>query len=352
MASNQTHLVAVFENLETARRAQNELLQEGFSREDVQIAANDQPRVQTASSGSSYSTEPAHEGGTHEGGISGFFHRIFGSDDQHEDRGHYSEAVNRGSAVLTVDADESDVESATEILNRYNPVNFDERVDSYSQAGKNRGPAVTGSSRGTMDDRTIPVVQEDLQIGKRTVDRGGVRVYTRVTEQPVEETVTLHEEKARVERRPVDRPATSADFDMKDEVIEVIETGEEAVVGKTARVVEEVVVGKEATDRTQTVRGSVRRTDVQVEDLPAETRQDFRDDYQTRYSGQSGSDFNTYESAYEYGYRMANDPRYKGKNWNDVENSLERGYSSSHPGSTWASINGAVRHGWDKVTGK
>ena len=49
------------------------------------------------------------------------------------------------------------------------------------------------------------------------------------------------------------------------------ETAEEAVVGKTARVVEEVVVGKTATDRTETVTDTVRRTDVEVDDLTTDT---------------------------------------------------------------------------------
>ena len=340
MTNEQTHLVAVFDDYDTARKAQNELIEEGFSRDDVHITGEDKPRVQTASSGSSYSTESAHEGG-----ISGFFHRIFGSD-EHEDRGHYAEAVNRGSAVLTVDADESDVDTATEILNRYNPVNLDERVDSYRETDATRtGIKVQG-------DLTIPVVQEEMQVGKRAVVRGGVRVYSRITETPVEETVNLHEERARVDRRPVDRPATAADFNMTDEVIEVVETSEEAVVGKTARVVEEVVVGKDSTDRKETVRDSVRRTDVQVEKISPEMDRDFRNDYQTRYGSESGADYNNYGPAYEYGYRMANDSRYKGRNWNDVESSLQSDYSSSNSGSTWDKVSGAVQHGWDKVTGK
>ena len=61
-------------------------------------------------------------------------------------------------------------------------------------------------------EMTIPVVEEDISIGKREVERGHVRIYSRVTERPVEESVRLREEKVTVERRPVDRPATDADF--------------------------------------------------------------------------------------------------------------------------------------------
>ena len=114
----------------------------------------------------------------------------------------------------------------------------------------------------------IPVVEEEIAVGKRDVERGGVRVRTEVEERPVQEQVNLREEHVRVERRPVDRPATEADINRAAQsgTIEVREKAEEAVVAKTARVVEEVVVGKEATQRTETVRDTVRRTDVEVEE--------------------------------------------------------------------------------------
>jgi uncharacterized protein (TIGR02271 family) len=113
----------------------------------------------------------------------------------------------------------------------------------------------------------VPVVEEEVRIGKREVERGGVRVRTEVSEKPVEEQVNLREEHVRVERRPVDRPATQADLNkaMTESNLEVTERAEEAVVQKNARVVEEVVLGKEQTERSETVRDTVRRTDVEVE---------------------------------------------------------------------------------------
>ena len=115
----------------------------------------------------------------------------------------------------------------------------------------------------------MPVVEEDIAIGKREVERGHVRIYSRVTEQPVEESVRLREEKVTVERRPADRPATEADFAAAGkDVIEMTEKAEEPVVTKRARVVEEVVVHKDVTEHTETVRGTERRTDVDVQREP------------------------------------------------------------------------------------
>ncbi|HYP52800.1 MAG TPA: YsnF/AvaK domain-containing protein [Pyrinomonadaceae bacterium] len=124
----------------------------------------------------------------------------------------------------------------------------------------------------------IPVVEEQLEVGKREVERGGVRVESRVTERPVEEQVHLREERVNVERRPVDRPVTNADAAFREGTIEVTERAEEAVVAKQARVVEEVVVNKEVGERTETVRDTVRRTDVDVQetDTPARRTRDDR----------------------------------------------------------------------------
>ena len=117
----------------------------------------------------------------------------------------------------------------------------------------------------------IPIVEEQLQVGKREVDRGGVRVYSHVVEKPVSADVTLRDEQILVERRPVNRVATAADFNMgQGSTIELTATGEEAVVGKTAHVVEEVVLGKTSSSRTEVIQDSVRKTEVEVENLAAD----------------------------------------------------------------------------------
>ena len=120
------------------------------------------------------------------------------------------------------------------------------------------------SLQSNEESATIPVTEEELVVGKRAVESGRVRVYGRTNERPVEQTVQLREERVNVERRAVDRPLTDADR-KDDVVIEVTELREEPVVGKHERVVEEIVVGKTADERTETVRDTVRRRDVEVE---------------------------------------------------------------------------------------
>jgi len=131
----------------------------------------------------------------------------------------------------------------------------------------NTGGTGTVTGVGTDREEVIPVTEERLAVGKREVERGRVRVRSYVVETPVEETVKLRDETVHVERRPVNRDVTDIPADaFRERTIEVTETDEEAVVAKTARVVEEVVVRKDVTEEARTVRDTVRRTEVEIED--------------------------------------------------------------------------------------
>jgi len=137
---------------------------------------------------------------------------------------------------------------------------------------------LTGQRTGTTaqgltgNEETIKVVEERLRVGKREVAQGAVRVRSYVVERPVEEQVRLHEERITVDRRPVDRATTAGDAGLfQEKTIEARATAEEAVVQKEARVVEEVGIRKEAQDRTETVRDTVRETKVEVDDQTKRT---------------------------------------------------------------------------------
>lgn len=347
MQTMNRSVVGVFEDFSTAQRVREVLISRGFSQNEIEIEsrenyASDAARGNTGLSGNVHDASG--------GGIGGFFRRLFGNDDDTYGA-RYSSAVDHGHAIVCVTtSDETRQELAADIMDSNGAVDVDERSSSWTD----NASSVTGnqSSRLAEDDvdRTIPVVREDLQVGKRMVQRGGVRIVNRITEQPVQETVTLREEHVTVDRRAVDRPATDRDFARADEVIEVTEMAEEPVVGKRTRVVEEVSVGKTATERTETVRDTVRRTDVDVQHLGGSSYDDdFRSHFQSRY-GTSGATYDTYAPAYGYGYEMASDERYKGRRWEDVETHLRSDYERRNPGGTWERMKDSVRYGWERVT--
>jgi uncharacterized protein (TIGR02271 family) len=127
-----------------------------------------------------------------------------------------------------------------------------------------------GTQRDATSEQAIPVINEALKVGKREVNRGTVRVSSRIVEEPVHEEVRLREDRVEVERRPVNTEGRTAnaigDGALQDRTIEVSEMAEEAVVAKEARVTEEVVVKKFQGERTQGVDDTVRHTEVQVDD--------------------------------------------------------------------------------------
>ncbi|RZK31230.1 MAG: DUF2382 domain-containing protein, partial [Hymenobacter sp.] len=119
------------------------------------------------------------------------------------------------------------------------------------------------------DGLTAEVIEESLQVGKRTEQTGGVRLRSRIVEKPVEASVRLREEHVTVQRKPVNRPATEADFTaFKEGDVTLTESAERAVVAKEAHVVEEVSLGKQVTEREETIHETVRNTEVDVEQIP------------------------------------------------------------------------------------
>jgi uncharacterized protein (TIGR02271 family) len=188
----------------------------------------------------------------------------------------YAEGVRRGGALVTVRASDAEVDRIVDILDDEGTVDFNERENTWRSEGWTGAGAATGatgltgraSSNSGRADEVIPVAEEELHVGKREVNRGRVRLHSRVVERPVQEQVNLREERVAVERRPVSgtTQAGIAGDPFQERTIEVEERGEEAVVSKEARVVEEVVVRKEAEQRTETVSDTVRKTEIEVED--------------------------------------------------------------------------------------
>jgi uncharacterized protein (TIGR02271 family) len=137
--------------------------------------------------------------------------------------------------------------------------------------GSDMGMRSTDQLGGMTNEERIPIVEEQLRVGKRETDRGRVRVRSYIVETPVNETVTLREEHVHVERRAVDQPLSAADDAFRERTIEAVEHGEEAVVSKEARVREELVIRKDVEQRDETISDTVRRTEVEVDDGRTDT---------------------------------------------------------------------------------
>lgn len=344
-------IVAVFDTYEEAINARQDLLDTGFSPGEIDIERHE------TTTGATTTGEPEH-GGFMEG-LRNFF--------LGEDRDYYEEASRRGHSVLTVTSSEARVDRACDILSRHNPVDLDKRAEEWRKSGwsgagyghlttagepmgATGAPRETGKTRETGttrptgkagEEESIPVVEEQLHVGKQREVRGGVRIYSRVTETPVEQDVTLREETVDVQRRKADRPASAGDI--REQTVEMTEMREEPVVRKEARVVEEVVLRKDVKERKQTVKDKVRKTEVEVQDLD----KNFRHDFEQRYAGR-GYTYDQSRAAYHYGNDLAEDPRYRGKSWTQVEPEARRLFEERNPG-LWDEFKDAVRSAYERT---
>jgi uncharacterized protein (TIGR02271 family) len=234
-----------------------------------------------------------------------------------EDRHAYGEGISRGGFLLCAQVDEDQADEAIRILDESNSVDFDQRQDEWRSSGwtgynndagaglfgsenttgigatagaqtgglatGTTGMPLTGQSSGfgtsgtegrerstTVEEERIPLIEEELRVGKREVNRGGARVRSYVREIPVHEQINLREEHVSVERRPVDQSLGTTDLNrgdmFQDRNIEMTETAEEAVVAKEARVREELVVKKTAEEHVENIDDTVRRTEVDVDE--------------------------------------------------------------------------------------
>jgi len=192
-----------------------------------------------------------------------------------KDYNHLKDGVRDGGLVVAVSGIGKNSDAVEDVFEKHSAHQIDEAQSTNREAMAAAPLAAVPAVAESVDGQAaIPVIEEELVVGKRTVDQGGVRVYRRVVEIPVEESVTLREEHVVMERRPVDRAVNASDDAFANRTIELGETAEEAVTSKNARVVEEVLVGKTASQHVEKIHDTVRKTEVEVEEIPASQKFD------------------------------------------------------------------------------
>ncbi len=294
MHDNQ--IVALYNTMSEANKARDMLVSAGVEAGSIQV---------TDKSSDTMTGGVDYESGNQ--GMWGAIRSLFMPDDEAH---AYNHAIQSGHAMVVVSpARTANREQIIHTLEASNPIDFDAKLEEWRQSGYDyQGASSTSGTQSTTVNRaegvpanyavnqttvtdnipasagmastakpmaaatgtgdTIKVMEERLRVGKREVAAGAVRVRSYVVERPVEEQVRLHEERVQIERHRVDRAVTAADAAgaFQERTIEAHATAEEAIVAKDVRVVEEIGIRKEATERTETVRDTVRKTEVDVQD--------------------------------------------------------------------------------------
>lgn len=308
-------IVAIYDTAAHAQAAVRDL-------EAANVPASDisQHAKEGSMTGTSRSTAPVHE--------KGFWATLFGGEPDH-DTAVYGQSINSGATVVTVKVAADRYDEAAAILDKHEPIDIDERSSQYGLANASAatptgyvghagmtdtasglhdgkvepargateagaigasglapapvtnataGRAATGlgaKAEGLVEGaegNTLQLAEEFLNVGKRAVRGGTTRIRRYTVEKPVEENVSLHNERVVLDRHPVTDGRVLANADFTDKTISMTEMNEEAVVSKTARVVEEIGLRKEASDRVETVRDTLRKDDVKVEQVPTTER--------------------------------------------------------------------------------
>lgn len=294
-------VIGIFDSRDKAQTAVQQLSASGISPDRIDIADRTSTNTETTSERYDDNDDDS---------IGGFFRALFGGED---DARKYSSVARRG-CVVTVHAQTDDEASrAADLLDDSGAVDVEEQAARYGYSGAAGNMGTTGGAfasgtglagmpgsttgttgmtgstglndtthttadtdynRNNLDtdnvntDRAFPIIEENLQVGKREVETGGVRLRSRIVERPVEEHLRLREEHVNVQRNPVNRPASDADLNtFREGTIELTEHAEVPVINKEAHVVEEVSLNKNIEEREEVVRDTVRKTEVDVEDL-------------------------------------------------------------------------------------
>jgi stress response protein YsnF len=224
-----TSIIGLFDSSDLADKVRGELVKAGVKKDSVSVF--------TDQAGSTLVGELVERG-------------------YQEDRARqYAEAVKKGGIVIAAEADDTQADQAVAVMNRFDLKTPEELIE---RAGQSRGE----------ETETAQAVEETVRVGTEQVT-GGKRLVTNVTEREVEKPVTLREETVEVERQHDDRRLSpdEANKAFEEKTVEMTTTSERPVVSKEARVTEEVALRKQAGERQETVRETVRRSDVEVETI-------------------------------------------------------------------------------------
>ena len=156
-----------------------------------------------------------------------------------------------------VDSDEISQDLEAELYSYYGLQYGEQRSDTGLPEG--------GAPAGDMtDDLSVTRSEEELAVGKRSVEQGHVRLRQYVETEPVEMDVALQRETAQVRTEEINQPVSGAE--LGEQEIEVPLHGEEAVVEKQAVARERVSIDKDVATEHATVADEVRKERVEVDE--------------------------------------------------------------------------------------
>src|SRR5688572_22610104 len=177
--------------------------------------------------------------------------------DMREDGFYVPYAKDQVKDSPDIDEDEISQETEQQLYAHYG-LQYSERS---SESGLPEG--APGRESGQAGEASVTRSEEELEVGKREVDAGQVRLRKWVETEPVQADVELKRETARVTRERVDEPVSDAEIG--EEEIEVPLRAEKAVSQKRTVAKERIGLEKDVETERETVGDEVRKERVEVE---------------------------------------------------------------------------------------
>lgn len=233
-----------------------------------------------------------------------------------EEAGYYVEGVNRGGTLVSVQADDDETEHLVELMNRYHPIDVKERSASWrGEAQPDYGDSVAHAT-GVASDLDNTYATTGTLAGQAT-NREYEKDHSHSTDSSLAQN---------------NNHGTTQTSIFRDEEHTTQRYGR----GDTAN------VDRSAVNRTTDRPGW---SAFNGGDYDAAN---YRNHYQTTYSN-TGHTYEDYDPAYRYGYTLANDTRYTGRDWDAIEADARREWNQNYKGSAWENFKDAVRYGWERT---
>lgn len=241
---------------------------------------------------------------------------------------YYSEGVRRGGTLLTLQADnDASVERAMDIIERYDPVDIQERTSSWRAAGwigfdPNAGPYTAADARSqpgnagigswySATSPTVPTGAQSMMYNEPAEGRANISTQDLTHNEPAEGQANpdqnmsnqglIHDEPAEG-RADINQEMNQPQTEIQDPTIRYAQQEAQETTGLSA-----------AGDTYDTY---------------YDTR--FRQHYPN-----TGHDYSYYAPAYRYGYDLARDDDYDYHSWNEARADARYRWESTHQQGTW-----------------
>ena len=345
-------VIGVFDNYTDARDAADAVVAAGLREWMVQITPKEESWVARRAA----LDERARHAAPGSWSIGEFFRSLFGTDADHEHAHIYSEAMRRGSFLVTVETeDEKQLERVRDLINQFHPVDIEERAAHWRSQGWSR-----------YESQQAPYTDEEIQAERAGITKSGdARLVNRETH--VRDTVRSFSRAGAVSAGGGNPGAETERSTIRMSQSDTAAAGGDSLLGGGDSLLgdDDMLTSQtgssSASDIAKPIKrepeartsGTMDNAAMRDSTAPDIYTLDSDADYRTHWQKTAGVSEGRYEDfapAYRFGAALRNREALKRyHSWNHVEPEARRAWESVNSDSAWDKARDAVRYGWEKL---